>query len=220
MTTSRQSLAELFDHTNLKPWATTSEIDRLCQEATEHGFKTVCVYGYWIPFIKENYPDLKISQVLNFPNGLSDSIVTTLAQITDADEYDIVMNLSKLKERKLDEIIEELRAVKSYIGKKTLKVIVETAVLTQDDLYTAIEVVGQSKADFIKTSTGMLAQPDESLFDQVMHIAQYIKLHNVPLEIKASGGIKTIDQVKVLIGLGVTRIGSSNSVQILNRLGR
>ncbi|MEQ1678784.1 MAG: hypothetical protein ABL876_18960, partial [Chitinophagaceae bacterium] len=148
--TSRENLAQLFDHTNLKPWATAGEIDNLCQEAIEYGFKTVCVYGYWVPFIKENYPDLKVAQVLNFPNGLSASHVNTLAQIEDVDEYDIVMNLSKLKERKTDELIDELKAVKSYIGSKILKVIVETAVLTPDDLFTAIDIVARSGADFIK----------------------------------------------------------------------
>lgn len=220
MTTSKESLAQLIDHTNLKPWATTSEIDNLCQEALEFGFKTVCVYGYWVPFIKENYPNLTIAQVLNFPNGLSASHVNTLAQIeTDADEYDIVMNLSKLRERKKEELIEELKTVKSYLGKKVLKVIIETAILTQDDLFTAIDIVSASGADFIKTSTGTVVQTEDKLFEQVLQIAAYIRLHQLPLEIKASGGIKTLEQVKILIGSGATRIGSSNSVQIINRLG-
>jgi len=221
MSKEREALAQLFDHTYLKPWATAPTIDLICQEAIDNNFYSACVYGYWVNYIRENFPELRIVQVLNFPDGLSLSNTDTLAQIqSEANEYDIVMNISKLKERKLDEVTDELKAVKAYAGKKVLKVIVESAVLTQDELYTAIDVVADSKADFIKTSTGiMIQQPSESLIDQVAHIAAYIKLHSIPLSIKASGGIKSLSLIKVLIGLGVTRIGSSNCVQILKELG-
>lgn len=220
MTKDKEQLAQLFDHTNLKPYSTTGSIELLCRDAIENNFYSVCVYGYWVSYIRENYPDLKIVQVLNFPDGLSLSNTDTLAQIqSDANEYDIVMNISKLKERKLEELVDELKTVKSYIGKKVLKIIIETPILTPDDLYTAIDVVAESGADFVKTATGTILQSAENLIEQVAHISSYIKLHNYSLEIKASGGIKSLSLVKVLIGLGCTRIGSSNSVQILKELG-
>lgn len=213
-------LASMFDHTNLKSWATTSDIDLLCREAIDYGFATVCVYGYWVPYIKENYPDVKISQVINFPDGLSTSHVATISQIDSyADEFDMVLNISKLKEKKLEELVDDIRSVKSYIGKKVLKVIVESGVLTQDELYDAIQVLEQGGADFIKTSTGKIPQSEDKLIDQVAHIQAYLKLRNISLEIKASGGIRSLDLVKILIGLGATRIGSSDSTRILYELG-
>jgi deoxyribose-phosphate aldolase len=215
----RLKLAQLIDHTNLKPWATEYNIKTLCDEAVEHKFHSVCLYGYWIPDVRAWYPDLNIVQVLNFPDGLSYTITDTLAQIhSEANEYDIVINISELKDAKYINIHEELKAVKSYIGSKILKVIVETAVLKDLELYMAMDIIAGINADFIKTSTGTVIQTEDCLIDQVVKIQNYKRLHNLSFEIKASGGIKTLGLVKKLMGLGVTRFGSSNSVQILKEL--
>ncbi len=215
----RSKLAQLFDHTYLKPWGTANSIKTLCDEAVEYKFHSVCVYGYWIPDIREWYPDLKIVQVLNFPDGLSYSITDTLAQVhSEADEYDMVINLAELKDAKYINIHEEIKAVRSYIGTKTLKVIVESAVLKDAELYMAMDILAAVGADFIKTSTGTVVQTEDCLIEQVVKMNNYIRLHQLPLEIKASGGIKTLGLVKILLGLGVTRFGSSNSVQILKEL--
>lgn len=209
-------LAALMDHTNLKSYATANEIDLLCREAKQHKFATVCVYGYWVDYIAENHPEVKICQVLNFPSGLSLSNVETLSQVkSNASEYDIVMNISKLKEKQFSLIREDLEVVRAYTKGKVLKVIVESGVLTNEELMEACDIVAGIGADFVKTSTGFIPQPDSALIQQVAVIHNIIKLHNLPLEIKASGGIKTLDQVKILLGLGVTRFGSSNSVHIL-----
>lgn len=214
---NKSKLASLFDHTNLKSYATYNDIDFLCDDAIYNGFATVCVYGYWVGYIRAKFgEDLKISQVLNFPTGLSMSHVETLAQISsDADEYDIVMNISKFKEGRVDEVAEELRQVRNYTTGKKLKVIVESGVLTTEELVTATDMVAVVEADFIKTSTGTIPQNEEELLKQVAIISQTIKVHGLGIEIKASGGIKSLEQVKILVGLGVTRIGSSNCVRIL-----
>ena len=215
----RNKLAQLFDHTNLKPWSTAYNIKTLCDEAVKHQFHSVCVYGYWIPDVREWYPDLNIVQVLNYPDGLSYSITDTLAQIhSEANEYDMVINIAELKDAKYENIHEEIKAVRSYIGGKTLKVIVESAVLKDSELYTAIDILAAVKADFIKTSTGTVAQTDDCLIEQVNKINNYINLHQIPLEIKASGGIRSLGLVKILLGLGVTRFGSSNTIQIIKEL--
>jgi deoxyribose-phosphate aldolase len=217
--TSQEKLAKLMEHTNLKPWATEYNIKTLCDEATRYKFHSVVVYGYWVPDIREWYPDLKIVQVLNFPDGLSYSITDTLAQIhSEANEYDIVINISELKDAKLTNIHDELKAVKSYIGTKVLKVIVESAVLKDTELYSAMDILATVGADFIKTSTGTVVQTEDCLIEQVTKIQNYKRLHQLPMEIKASGGIKTLALVKILMGLGVTRFGSSNTVQILKEL--
>lgn len=213
-------LASLIDHTNLKSSAVESDIDELCSEAVEHRFASVCVYGYWVDLIRSKHQSgLRISQVVNFPMGLSVSHVQTLSQInSSADEYDIVMNISKLKEKRYDEIEDELKRVRAYIGRKILKVIVESAVLTQDEILTATSLVSDVGADFIKTSTGFIPQPEEKLSEQVASIRNYIRLHHLPIEVKASGGIKSLDHVKALISMGATRIGTSSSVKIMREL--
>lgn len=216
---NRDTLANLIDHTNLKSYAVTGDIDLLCTEAKEYGFASVCVHGYWVDYIKENYPSIKIAQVLNFPDGLSTSHTDTLSRVnSSADEYDMVLNISKIKEKEYLEVKDELQRVKAYVGNKILKVIVESAVLNTEELLSATGIVADSGADFIKTSTGMITQPDTHLIDQVHTIHNFIKLHQLPIEIKASGGIKSLDLVKILIGEGVTRLGTSNSVKILMEL--
>jgi deoxyribose-phosphate aldolase len=215
----RDKLAQLLEHTNLNPWATEFNIKTLCEEAIEYKFHAVVVYGYWTPDIRAWYPNLNIVQVLNFPDGLSYTITDTLAQIhSEANEYDMVINLSELKDGKYENIHDELRAVKSYIGNKTLKVIVESAVLKDAELYQAMDILAEVGADFIKTSTGTVVQTDDCLIEQVVKIQNYKRLHHLPFEIKASGGIKTLGLVKMLLNLGVTRFGSSNSTQILKEL--
>lgn len=216
---NREKLASLIDHTNLKPYATSREIDVLCCEADENKFATVCIYGYWVDYVREFHSDLRITQVVNFPTGLSMSHVETLSQINSyADEYDIVMNISKLREKKYREVTEELKQVRSYIGDKILKVIVESAVLTSDELVSAVSIAADARVDFVKTSTGYVSQPDMKLVDQVATIRSYLNLHRLPIGIKASGGVRTLEQVRTLVGLGVTRIGTSSALQILDEM--
>ena len=212
-------LAQLMEHTNLKPWATAYNIKTLCDETVQNKFHAAVMYGYWVPDAREWYPDLNIVQVLNYPDGLSYSITDTIAQIhSGANDYDMVINISELKDAKYENIADEIKAVKSYIGTKTLKVIVESAVLKDSEIYKAMDILYTAGADFIKTSTGTVPQTDDCLIEQVKKINAYKHLHGLPLEIKASGGIKSLALVKVLLGIGVTRFGSSNSVQILKEL--
>jgi len=215
----KNKLAQLFDHTNLKSYATARDIDVLCAEAAMYNFATVCVYGYWVDYIRETYPDIRVCQVLNFPTGLSLSDMVTLSEInSDATEYDIVMNISKFKEGRREEVCESLRLVRSYTRGKVLKVIVESGVLTTEELVAATDMVSSVGADFIKTSTGFISQEDSRLIEQVAIISNIVKAHHLPIEIKASGGVKSLDLVRVLIGLGVTRFGSSSSTRIIREL--
>lgn len=214
-----EKLASLFDHTNLRSYSMTRDIDVLCAEAKSFNFHAVCVYGYWVNYIAENYPDVRICQVVNFPSGLSMSNVETLAQVNSAaHEYDVVLNVSKLKEGRFEELRDDLRVLRTYTAGKVLKVIVESGVLSDEELVSAVDLVAAIGADFVKTSTGFIPQSEAKLIQQVAIISNIIKLHQLPIEIKASGGVSTLDQVRILLGLGVTRLGSSNSVRILREL--
>ena len=216
-----EKLAATIDNTLLSPLAVGAEIDYLGEETKKNGYATAVVHPYWVDFLREKHPAIKICQVINFPTGLSISHVHTLAQVNKAsDEYDMVINLAMLREKKYKELVEEIKALKAFVGPKIVKVIIESGVLTKDELYHAVAVVAESGADFVKTSTGSLAQTDAQLIDQVEEIAHFINTHNSSLKIKASGGIKTWSLVRILLGLGVTRIGTSAATRIVSEFKR
>ncbi|UWD34424.1 deoxyribose-phosphate aldolase [Mesomycoplasma molare] len=208
--------AKLIDHTYLKPEGTSKEINKLIQEAKEYGFKTVCVNSSWVKYVKERLEgsEVGITSVIGFPLGAmitqAKAQEAKLAISHGADEIDMVLNIGKLKEQEYDFVLNDIKAVKKEIGSKILKVIVETALLTNEEIKKATEIVLKSGAEFVKTSTGFsyrgASQEDIKIMKEVV---------GDKIEIKAAGGVKSLEDLKIMYELGATRFGTSSGVQIM-----
>ena len=214
------SWASYFDHTLLKQSATDVEIETLCAEAKNHSFFSVCVNPCWVSLCREHLAGtpVKVCTVVGFPLGANQTKIklaeTQQALIDGAGEIDCVLNVGFLKSKKTQLVLEELRQIVHICQNRALvKVIVESGILSRDELLTAIELVNESGAEFIKTSTGFanVGATEEAV--------QLMKTHGRKnLSIKASGGIKTAADFQKFILLGAQRIGASQSVAILQDL--
>lgn len=213
---NKQELAKLIDHTLLKPDAKEDDIKKLCEEAIKYKFYSVCINPCYIElaknFLKNN--DIKICTVISFPLGASTTTIKIIEALEavkiGADEIDMVMNIGMFKSKKYDYIYEEISSIKKIIKDKILKVIIETAILNDEEKIKASEIVKKSGADFVKTSTGF-SQGGATKED----ILLIRKVVGDNFGIKASGGIKSYEQAIELINAGATRIGSSSSVKII-----
>lgn len=207
---------KMIDHTYLKPEGTTKEIDKLITEAKEFGFGSVCINSSWVKYVKEKLKntDIKIVAVVGFPLGACISQIKVqeakLAIDHGANEIDMVINIGRFKDGQYDYVLNEIKKVKEIIGKNVLKVIIETALLKDWEIEKATEIVLNSGADFIKTSTGFsyrgADKKDIEIFNKV--------IKNKNLAIKAAGGIKSMDDIVNYAQMGVTRFGTSSSVDI------
>lgn len=211
---------KMIDHTYLKPEGTTKEIDKLIKEAKEWGFWSICVNSSWVKYAKEQLKgtDIKITSVIGFPLGASITQAkvqeTKLAIDHGADEIDMVINIGRLKNGEYEYVLNEIKKIKETCGDKILKVIIETALLKNNEIEKATEIVLNSGADFIKTSTGFSFRgasfEDIEIFKKV--------IGNKNLKIKAAGGIKDINDLKKYVEMGVDRFGTSSSIAILSGL--
>ncbi len=202
------------DHTLLAQGATWSDIKAVCDDGIKYGTASVCIPASHVKRAKEYVKDkLAICTVIGFPNGYS-TTATKLFECRDAldngaDEIDTVINIGHLKAGLYDEILNELKALKEACGKKILKVIIETCLLTDDEKIKMCELVTASGADFIKTSTGFstggATKEDVALFAK--HIEKNV-------QIKAAGGISSLADAEEFINLGATRLGTSRIVKI------
>lgn len=210
------TIADYIDHTNLKPNATITEINKLCNEAITYLFKAVCVNGCHVPLAKEllNGSDIKLAAVIGFPLGA----MTTSAKIFEAkdaiskgaDEIDMVLNIGCLKSG-LDEFVQnEITQIKSAVGDKVLKVILETCYLTDDEKRRACTLAVSSGADFVKTSTGF--GTGGATFEDVKLMKEIVRDNAL---IKASGGIRDRETALKYIELGVSRIGTSSGPTLI-----
>lgn len=210
-------LSKYIDHTNLKVNAQKSDILRLCNEAIEYDFAAVCVHPYYVRCCKEILVDtkIKVCTVIGFPLGQNTTdtkIFETKEAINNgADEIDMVINIAALKDQKYDYIKNEINEILKVCNGKLLKVIIETCYLNNDEIIKMTEICNETSTNFIKTSTGFGTRG--ASIEDIMIIN---KSKNKNLEIKASGGIKTIDDTLNYINLGVSRIGTSSGVEILN----
>ncbi|MDW2907026.1 deoxyribose-phosphate aldolase [Mesomycoplasma ovipneumoniae] len=210
---------KLIDHTILKAQTTSQDIKNLIAEAKKYNFGAICIAPTWVKLAKQELKDtdIKIVTVIGFPLGNQVSAVkqkeASLAIMHGADEIDMVMNIGKFKEKEFDFVINEINLIKKEIGTKILKVIVETALLSANEIAEATKIVSKSNADFIKTSTGF-SYRGASLQD--IEIMSANKSKN--LQIKAAGGISTIEDIKTYYKLGATRFGTSKSVSIVENL--
>ena len=205
--------SELFsyiDHTQLKAFATWEDIRKLCDEAVRYGTASVCVPPCYIKRIHEAYGDkINICTVVGFPLGYSvteaKAAEVKKALEDGANEIDMVVNISDVKNGNYPAVEAEIRALKEAAGSKILKVIIETCYLTEEEKIAMCHAVTNAGADFIKTSTGFgtggATMADIKLFKQ--HIGTEVK-------IKAAGGVKTIRDLEDFIAEGCTRIGTSS----------
>lgn len=211
----RKEILKRVDHTQLKAYATWEDIVRLCEEAIEFGTASVCVPPAYIERIHETYGDkVNICTVVGFPLGYSVTeakIAETEKAIADgANEIDMVVNISDVKNGLYQKVEEEIRALKRVCGDKILKVIIETCYLTQDEKIAMCRAVTAAGADYIKTSTGFgtggATLEDVRLFQE--HIGPGVK-------IKAAGGISTLEDLEAFAEAGCERIGTSRAVGLL-----
>ena len=202
------------DHTLLTPTASRAEIEKLCNEALNYSMASVCIPPCYVGRIRKLFPILNVCTVIGFPLGYdAPSIKEAHARAvidTGADELDMVVNITDVKNGLFVEIEAEIAALKKIAGPRVLKVIVETCYLDQQEKISLCRVVTNAGADYIKTSTGFgtagATVEDVLLFKE--HIGPNVK-------IKASGGIRTREDMVALLEAGSTRLGMSSAVQLL-----
>ncbi|NAY91305.1 deoxyribose-phosphate aldolase [Muricauda sp. JGD-17] len=210
------AIAAFIDHTLLKPTATIPEIKQLCDEAMEHQFYAVCVNGCHVALAKKELKDspVKVAAVVGFPLGAM-STQAKIAEAKDciqqgADEIDMVINIGWLKSNLDEKVLEEIRDLKTSIGEKTLKVILETCYLTAEEKERVCKLAVQAGADYVKTSTGFGS--GGATFEDVILMKKTV---GSKVKIKASGGIKDKQAALKYIELGVSRIGTSSGPSLL-----
>lgn len=212
-------LNKYIDHTNLSPSATSKDIDKLIQEAIKYDFKSVCIAPSYVKYAKETLKnsDVLVCTVIGFPLGYNATSVkvyeTKIAVEHGADEIDMVINVGRFKDGQYEYVLNEIKAIKEACNGKTLKVIVETALLTKAELIKITELVMQSGADFIKTSTGFSYRG--ASFEDIQTMKETC---GDKLLIKASGGIKNLADAQEMIRLGANRLGMSKSVPVMEEL--
>ena len=203
------------DHTLLNPAATWDEIKDICDDGMKYKTASVCIPASYVKAAKEYVGDgLKICTVIGFPNGYSTTATKCFeakdAVLNGADEIDMVINIGWLKDKRYDEILDEIKLIKAECNGKILKVIIEACLLTDEEKIKMCEIVSASGADFIKTSTGFsvggATKEDIALF--VENVADHVK-------IKAAGGISTLTDAEDFVNLGASRLGTSRIVKLV-----
>lgn len=211
------NINQYIDHTLLKPTTTIIDIEKLCNEAINHNFYAICINSCYVSYAKiilKNTP-IKIASVIGFPLGAN----TTKSKIFEANdcinigatEVDMVLNIGLLKSGSYQLVEDEIYNIKKNIGDNTLKVIFENCYLTNDEKITACKIALNAGADFIKTSTGFGI--GGATIDDIKLMKNTVKDQ---IKIKASGGIKNYQTAKEYLDLGVSRIGTSSGVIIMN----
>ncbi len=204
-----------IDHTILKPQATPADVEKLCAEAAEYGFASVCVNPVYVALAKQCLAgtDVKVCTVIGFPLG-SATTQNKVAEAQEAialgaDELDMVIHVGALCSGNTDYVLQEIKALREVCTGKILKVIIEAGLLTNEQIATATQLTCQAGADFVKTCTGFSA--GVATVEDVALMRQNL---SGKTQIKASAGIKTYDAAYALVQAGATRIGTSAGVQI------
>jgi len=214
------SVAAMIDHTLLKPDATKSEIETLCREAKEFGFASVCVNPTWVATCTRLVQGsaVAVCSVVGFPLGATTADTkqyeTRRAIFDGAREIDMVINVGALKSGDLHLVESDIRAVTSACRESQVlsKVIIETALLTDEEKVTACTLAKAAAADFVKTSTGFV--PGGATAEDVALMRRVV---GDDMGIKASGGVRTLEGVKAMVAAGATRIGASAGVRIVQQ---
>ncbi|CAG7639454.1 Deoxyribose-phosphate aldolase [Paenibacillus solanacearum] len=216
----KKQIASYIDHTLLKAEADESAIRKLCEEAKQHGFYSVCVNGTWVPLCREllQGTGVKIAVVCGFPLGANDSSVKAYeaakAAEQGAEEIDMVLQIGLLKQGDFNAVREDIRAVVQAVqGKAIVKVIFETGQLTDEQKIAACRLSEEAGAHFVKTSTG---------FGQGGATEDDIRLMranvSAAIGVKASGGVRDFETAVKMIEAGATRLGTSSGVAIITGL--
>lgn len=211
--------AKFIDHTLLKPESTRQQIDQIIDEAKEYNFKSICVNPTHVKYAAErlNDSDVLVCTVIGFPLGAT-TTATKIFETEDAikngaSEIDMVINIGALKDGRFEDVQKDIEGVVGAANGKTVKVIIETVLLSDEEKVKASELAKAAGADFVKTSTGFAgggATPED------------VKLMKDTvgdeLEVKASGGVRSLQDFNKMIDAGATRIGASAGVQIIQGL--
>ena len=214
-----ENLNKYVEHTLLKQDARKADLIKLFEEAKEYKFLGVCINPCYVKLAKENLKDtdVKVVTVIGFPLGANTTetkIFETIQAVKDgADEIDMVINVTKVKDRETGFLVEEIKLIKSACGGKNLKVIIETDLLTKDEIKYACECAIQGGADFVKTSTGFVKGGVGAKAEDVE--LMYNTVHSYGLQVKASGGIRDKESTLAMIKAGATRLGTSSGVKIV-----
>ncbi|MBQ2833054.1 MAG: deoxyribose-phosphate aldolase [Clostridia bacterium] len=213
-----KKILSMVDHTLLKPESTWAQIQEICDDAIRYGTATVCIPASYVArcraYMDEKQSGVGVCTVIGFPTGYS----TTTAKVAEtadavnngADEIDMVIDIGMLKDGRDGDVLEQINAVKAACAGKPLKVIIETCLLTEEEKIRMCGVVNDSQADFIKTSTGFSTAG--ATFEDVALMARYMKPGK---QIKAAGGISSLEDAEKFIALGATRLGTSRIVKIV-----
>ncbi|MDR1327226.1 MAG: deoxyribose-phosphate aldolase [Heliobacteriaceae bacterium] len=213
-------LNKSIEQTLLRPDATEKDYERLFEEARKHKFFGVCIHPAYIKQAKRALrgSGVKIVTVIGFPFGANAGGVkayeTAMAVGDGADEIDMVMNISAMKDKKYSYILDEFKKVKKACRTKPLKVIIETDLLTQDEIVEACKLCIKGKVNFVKTSTGYVKDGKGATVDNIRLIAQILEGHRP--KIKASGGIRDKKTAAAMIEAGASRIGTSAGPVIMS----
>lgn len=209
-------LSKYIDHTLLKADALEKDIIKLCQEAKEYDFKSVCINPSYIPLVKKELADsdVLVCTVVGFPLGQ----MSTQAKVFEtkdalekgADEIDMVLNIAKLKDGDLDYVTKEIKDVKDVCKDHVLKVIIEACLLSDDEKKAACECILKAGADFVKTSTGF--STGGATFEDVALLKSCV---GDKCQVKAAGGVRSHEDFLKMIKLGADRIGTSSGVKLL-----
>jgi deoxyribose-phosphate aldolase len=208
--------SKLFDHTILKADAKEAAVIKICNEAKEHGFMSVCVNSYYTAFVAEQLKgtEVKVCTVVGFPLGQmstkAKAFETECAVADGAQEIDMVINVAALKDGKYDEVLNDIKAVKTACGTALLKVILETCLLTKEEIVKACEICVDAGADFVKTSTGFSTGGATA-----EDIALMRKTVGPNVGVKASGGVRDSKAALEMVEAGASRIGASATIAIL-----
>ena len=209
-------LNKYIDHTILKATASSTDVQKLCEEAIEHEFYSVCVNGCYVADAKHllQGTDVKVAAVVGFPLGA----MTTAAKVFEAKEavengageIDMVINIAKLKDGKFEFVENEIRQIKEAIGDNVLKVIIETCYLTDEEKVKACELSLAAKADFVKTSTGF--GTGGATYEDVKLMKSVV---GDDAKVKASGGVRDKETAQKYVDLGAERLGTSSGIEIV-----
>ncbi|MCQ2499546.1 MAG: deoxyribose-phosphate aldolase [Lachnospiraceae bacterium] len=208
--------SKLFDHTILKADATKEDVLRICKEAVEYNFMSVCVNGYYTAVVKDalSGSDVKVCTVIGFPLGQmstkSKAEETRQAIDDGADEVDMVINVGALKDKDYDTVYNDIKAVRDASTDKTLKVIIECCLLTDEEKVKACELSKRAGADFVKTSTGFSTGGATAADVELMRKTVWPNMG-----VKASGGIRDCETAEKMVQAGASRLGTSATIKII-----
>lgn len=211
----KQEILKYVDHTLLKQTSKWEEIKQICDDGIKYNTASICIPPSFVKQAKEYVSNrIKICTVIGFPNGYNTTEVkifeTQDAIKNGADEIDMVINIGDLKSKKYDRILDEINSIKEACGKKLLKVIIETCLLTDEEKIKMCEIISKSNADYIKTSTGF------STAGATMEDIKLLKLYMKQEKgIKAAGGISSFEDAMEFLNNGSTRLGTSRLVKLI-----